>query len=66
MRALACIIFRVEPIILKKVIDDCYCKFVSSKKNKEMYEDISHLLGLYAYTKDKVHIKPYVVIGKKL
>jgi phage anti-repressor protein len=59
-------IFRVEPKILKKVIDDCYCKYVSSKKNEEMYEDISHLLGLYAYTKDKVHIKPYVVIGKKL
>lgn len=59
-------IFRVEPKALKKVIDDCYCKYVSSKKNEEMYEDISHLLGLYAYTKDKIHIKPYVVIGKKL
>jgi hypothetical protein len=52
--------------MLKKVIDDCYCNYVSSKKNKEMYEDIAHLLGLYAYTKDKVHIKPYVVIGKNL
>lgn len=59
-------IFRVEPKILKKVIDDCYCKYVSSKKNEEMYEDISHLLGLYAYTRNKIHIKPYVVIGKKL
>jgi hypothetical protein len=59
-------IFRVEPKTLKKVIEECYCKYVSSKKNEEMYEDISHLLGLYAYTKDKVHIKPYVVIGKKL
>jgi type II secretory pathway component PulK len=46
--------------------DNCYCKYVSSKKNQEMYDDISHLLGLYAYTKDKVHIKPYVVIGKNL
>ena len=59
-------IFKVEPKVLKKVIDDCYCKYVTSKKNEEMYEDISHLLGLYAYTKDKVHIKPYVVIGKNL
>jgi hypothetical protein len=56
----------VEPKILKKVIDDCYCKYVSSKTNEEMYEDISHLLGLYSYTKDKVYIKPYVVIGKNI
>lgn len=25
-------IFKVEPKILKKVIDDCYCKYVTSKK----------------------------------
>jgi hypothetical protein len=31
-----------------------------------MYEDISYLLGLYSYTKDKVHIKPYVIIGKNI
>ena len=59
-------IFRVDPKILKKVIDNCYCKYVSSKKNEEMYEDISYLLGLYSYTKDKVHIKPYVIIGKNI
>ena len=59
-------IFRVDPKILKKVIDDCYCKYVSSKQNEELYTDISYLLGLYAYTKDKVHIKLYVVIGKNL
>lgn len=59
-------IFKVDPKALKIVIDNCYCKYVSSKKNEEMYEDISHLLGLYAYTKDKIHIKPYVVIGKNL
>ena len=59
-------IFKVEPRLLKKVIDDCYCKYVSSKKNEEMYNDISHLLGLYAYTKDKKNIKPYVIIGKNI
>jgi phage anti-repressor protein len=59
-------IFKVDPNILKKVIDDCYCKYVSSKQNEEMYDDISHLLGLYAYTKSKINIKPYVIIGKKL
>jgi phage anti-repressor protein len=59
-------IFKIEPRLLKKVIDDCYCKYVSSKKNEEMYNDISHLLGLYAYTKDKKNIKPYVIIGKNI
>ena len=58
-------IFKVEPSILKKVIDNCYCKYVSSKKNEEMYNDISHLLGLYSYTKDKKNIKPYIIISKK-
>ena len=28
-------IFKVEPKLLKKVIDDCYCKYVSSKKIKK-------------------------------
>jgi hypothetical protein len=31
-----------------------------------MYDDISHLLGLYAYTKSKINIKQYVIIGKKI
>ena len=29
-----------------------------------MYEDISNLLGLYSYTKDKINIKPYIIIDK--
>jgi len=57
-------IFKVDPKILKNVIDKCYCKYVSSQKNTEMYNDISHLMGLYAYTKDKKNIKPYVIIYK--
>ena len=57
-------IFKLEPKLLKKVIYECYCKYVSKKDNKEMYEDISNLLGLYAYTKDKINIKPYIIIDK--
>ena len=57
-------IFKVEPKVLKKIIKECYCKYVSSKENEELYKEISDLLGLYAYTKDKVHIKPYVIIDK--
>jgi hypothetical protein len=25
-------IFRIDPNVLKKIIDNCYCKYVSSKK----------------------------------
>jgi hypothetical protein len=60
-------IYKVDANKLKKkIIDDCYCKYVYKKENEELYKEISDLLGLYAYTKNKVHIKPYVVIGKKL
>lgn len=59
-------IFKVEPQILKKVINDCYCKYVSKQQNEELYKEISDLLGLYAYTKDKINIKPYVIIGNNI
>ena len=32
------------------------------KKNEELYKELSELLGLYAYTKNKVNIKPYIII----
>jgi hypothetical protein len=32
------------------------------KKNEQLYKNISDLLGLYSYTKNKIHIKPYVII----
>jgi len=51
-----------EPKILKKVINKCYCKYVSKQQNEELYKEISDLLGLYAYTKDKINIKPYIII----
>jgi hypothetical protein len=59
-------IYKVEPNTLKKVIDDCYCKYVSKKENTELYREISDLLGLYAYAKDKKNIKPYIIIGEDL
>ena len=55
-------IYKVDANKLKKIIDDCYCKYVSKKENEELYKEISDLLGLYAYTKNKVHIKPYIII----
>lgn len=57
-------ILRIQPEILKKVIDKCYCKYVSKKDSNNLYEELSVLSGLYSYVKDKVHIKPYVIIDK--
>ena len=54
----------MDPKKLKKIIDECYCKYVSKKQNEELYKEISDLLGLYAYTKNKINIKPYVIIGR--
>lgn len=57
-------IYLVSPQKLKKIIDDCYCKHVSSAEHKKLYEDLSNLTGLYSYVKDKVKIKPFVIIKK--
>lgn len=59
-------IFKVDPVDIKKVIEECYCKFVSEDKHTELAKEISDVLGLFLYTKNKVHIKPYVIIGKNL
>lgn len=58
-------IYKIDPQKLKKVITDCYCKYVTKKENNTMYKEIGELLGLYSYTKDKKNIKPYVIINKK-
>ena len=59
-------IFQTTPDILKKIINKCYCKYVSKKENNELYKELADLLGLYSYTKNKINIKPYIVIGKNL
>lgn len=59
-------LYEVEATKLKKVIYECYCKHVSYKENKQLYDEISTLLGMYVYIKDKLHIKPYIIIGKEL
>lgn len=58
-------IYEVDPKKLKKIILDCYCKYVTNKENSTMYEELSQLAGLYAYVKDKKKYKPYVIINKK-
>ena len=59
-------IYQISPNIIKNVIDECYCENVDIKKNKELYENISQLLGLYSYIKDKKNIKPFIIIGRDI
>lgn len=59
-------IYKVEPKTIKKIIDECYCKYVSKKDNDKLYKELSDMLGIYAYTKDKKNIKPYIIIGQDL
>ena len=57
-------IYQIEPNKLKKIINECYCKYVSKNKNENLYEELSNLLGLYSYCKDKINIKPIIIIDK--
>jgi hypothetical protein len=59
-------IYKIDPKKLKKIIDDCFCKHVSKNENNDLYKEISDLLGLNVYTKDKINIKPYIIIGQNL
>ena len=59
-------IYHTNPKIIKNIITECYCKHVPQNKNKELYEEIANLLDIYAYIKDKINIKPYIIIGKNI
>jgi phage anti-repressor protein len=59
-------IYKTTPEIIKKIIDKCYCKYISTKENEELYKELSDLLGLYSYSKNKVNIKPYIIIGNDI
>ncbi len=57
-------IYEVDPVKLKKIILDCYCKYVTKKENDTLYNELSQLALLYSYVKNKKNIKPYVIIDK--
>ena len=59
-------IYKIDPLKLKQVIKECYCRYVSVKENNDLYREISDILGMYSYVKNKVNIKPYIIIGKDL
>ena len=33
---------KVDPKIIKKIVSECYCKYVSENKNKDLYEFIKN------------------------
>ena len=59
-------IYKVEPTTLKKIIDECYCKYVNNTENKKLYDEIGNLLGLYSFIKDKPKLEPYVIIDNDI
>jgi hypothetical protein len=56
-------LFKIELPLIKQAIHDCFCKHVKQKEQEELYNELSNLLGLYSYTKNKKNIAPYVIIG---
>lgn len=59
-------IYNIDPKNIKKIVTECYCKYVSEKQNENLYHEMANLLGLYSYTKEKVKIKPFIIIGKDI
>ena len=57
-------LYKIDAEIIKKVIDKCYCENVSLEENQKMYDEIADLLKFYNYSKNKVNIKPYIIIDK--
>jgi phage anti-repressor protein len=52
-------LFNITPQKLKKIIDECFSNYVSTKEHEKLYEEAANLLGLYAYARDEIHIKLY-------
>jgi hypothetical protein len=59
-------LYKVEASELKKAIEECFCKHVKFEEAEQMYNELSNILGLYSYVKDKKNVKPYVIIGNDL
>jgi exonuclease III len=58
--------YKISPKALIEVIANCYCANVTKKQNEEFHEELAELTKFSHYVKDKIRIKPYVVIGNKL
>lgn len=59
-------IYKINHKKLKDVIYNCYKKNVNVKENKELYDDLSAMLGVYSFTKNDSNFEPFVIIGKNI
>ena len=59
-------IYNTTPQTIKKIINECYCKNISKSENDELYRELANLLDLYSYVKNKINIKPYIIIGEDI
>lgn len=59
-------IYRISPEKIKRIVSDCYCENVSLEEQTELADELGDLMKLYSYTKNKVNIKPFIIIGDDL
>ena len=57
-------IYKISAEQLKKIVNDCYCKYVNKEQNEQLYKELSDILGMYSYVKSKTKIEPYIIINK--
>ena len=57
-------LYRVDVKKLIKTIQKCYKNNITKQEHEDLHEEIASLLGFCNYVKNKVHIKPFVIINK--
>ena len=57
-------LYEIKSESIKLVIDSCYKDLTKQKEHAELYEELSQISGLYSYVKDKVNIKPFIIINR--
>jgi hypothetical protein len=57
-------IYKISAEQLKKIVTNCYCKYVNKEQNEQLYKELSDILGMYSYIKNKKQIEPYIIINK--
>jgi hypothetical protein len=56
-------IYKVNPEILKNIINDCYDKSVSTNEHNILRDEIIQVEGLYEFSKTKNKV-PFIIIDK--
>lgn len=58
-------LFKISPDNMIDAIDKCYKKLTNKEANAKLYEEVSELLKMYSYVRNKKRLLPYVIIRKK-